>query len=116
MTESAEKEFYKALGQLIKQARTNAKLKQEAFASMLNLSRASIVNIEKGRQRPPIHLLWDIGKALNISVTKLLPVVSTPDEINNDWKKIISDKSNGNTEVKQRLFRFVQEVQSSRKK
>jgi transcriptional regulator with XRE-family HTH domain len=32
-----------------------------------------VVNIESGRQRPPVHLLWELAGALNVEIAHLLP-------------------------------------------
>jgi DNA-binding XRE family transcriptional regulator len=71
-----EDKFYEELGQLITKERLNAGVKQEDLANFLELSRASVVNIEKGRQRPSTFLLINIAKYLKIDFTKLIPPVN----------------------------------------
>lgn len=115
MTISEQEKFYQMLGELIKKARQEAGLKQEAFAKYLNLSRVSIVNIEKGRQHPPIHLMWVIAKVLDINVNQLLPSFNPSDEkISVKWKKIISQQVRGDKDSKERLIGFIEEVQTSK--
>ena len=114
MTESDKKKFYQTLGGRIRETRISAKMKQEAFASHLKLSRASVVNIEKGRQHPPIHVLWDIARILNIGVVELLPEFSSSESITSDWVKIIAQTSKGNKKTKEKLMSFVGEVKSSK--
>lgn len=111
MIKSEQSKFYLALGSSIRQARTKAKLKQETFATFLNLSRASIVNIEKGRQHPPIHLLWDIAKILNIQVSDLLPQFEIGEKVSPQWKKIIAKEST-NKEIKEKILGFIEEIES----
>lgn len=111
MIQTEQIKFYKILGSRIREARTNAKLKQETFAAFLNLSRASIVNIEKGRQHPPIHLLWDIAKVLNIAVTELLPHFEVGEKVNPQWKKIIA-KESASKETKEKILGFIEEIES----
>lgn len=60
--ELTEKEFYDIVGKKIKALRERAGHKQEDFAQLLDLSRASIVNIEKGRQTPSFYLVWKLSK------------------------------------------------------
>src|SRR5688572_2915683 len=96
MSESDQKRFYELLGERIRDARTDAKLKQETFASYLNLSRSSIVNIEKGRQHPQIHLLWDIAKILNIEVSEIFPKMPSSEKISPEWSRIIAQSAVGN--------------------
>ena len=107
MTDSEQKLFYEKLGGCIKQARLKAEIKQEAFAISLNLSRASIVNIEKGRQRPPIHLLWSIAKILNIEVTEMLPQFKASDTSLIEWKKIISKEIKDDKLTGNKLYEFI---------
>jgi DNA-binding XRE family transcriptional regulator len=115
MTHSDKKHFYESLGNRIKEARSTAKIRQETFASYLSLSRSSIVNIEKGRQHPQIHLLCDIARILNIKIADLLPEQSVMGEISSQWSKIIAQGSRGNKKTKEKLMSFVEEVKSSKK-
>lgn len=66
-------EFYVELGNRIRGARLLHQIGQEELASQLELSRASLVNIEKGRQRPMIHTLVSIAKLLNVPLHNLVP-------------------------------------------
>jgi transcriptional regulator with XRE-family HTH domain len=65
--------FYLDLGEAIKNQRIHKGYSQEDLAKYLTLTRTSIVNIEKGRQRPPIHTLYDLASFLNIPITDLFP-------------------------------------------
>src|ERR1700751_5428147 len=73
-------DLYRELGRKIRQARErqSQKLSQGALAQRLGLSRASMVNIEAGRQRAPLHLLWQITEVLHCKLIELIP---TPDEV-----------------------------------
>ncbi len=66
-------ELYRELGRKIRQARERQgeRLSQDALAKQLGISRASIVNIEAGRQRTPLHLLWQIAELLGTELTLL---------------------------------------------
>ena len=68
-------ELYRELGRRIRQARerNGEKLSQDALARRLGISRASVVNIEAGRQRAPLHLLWQIAELLGADLTQLIP-------------------------------------------
>ena len=67
--------LYRELGRKIRQAREGQgqKLSQGALAQRLGISRASMVNIEAGRQRAPLHLLWQIAELLQTDLTLLIP-------------------------------------------
>src|SRR5438270_13581022 len=73
-------ELYRELGRKIRQARERQgeRLSQDALAKQLGISRASMVNIEAGRQRAPLHLLWQIAEVLH---SKLIELIPTPDEV-----------------------------------
>ncbi len=68
-------ELYRELGRRIRQARerNGEGLSQDALAKQLGISRASVVNIEAGRQRAPLHLLWQIAQLLGTDLTSLIP-------------------------------------------
>ena len=63
--------FYKWLGEQIKRARKNANLTQEDLAKQLNLSRVSVANIEKGKQKIQIHTLIETAYYLKMSFEDL---------------------------------------------
>jgi len=65
--------LYRELGRRIRDARRGAELTQEALAGRLGLSRTSITNIERGIQHIPVHVLFDLGRALGVTVMELLP-------------------------------------------
>lgn len=65
--------LYRELGLRIAKIRKSQQLNQEDFGKQFNLSRTSVVNIEKGRQRPSIHLLYDIKRSFNIKIEDLIP-------------------------------------------
>jgi transcriptional regulator with XRE-family HTH domain len=65
--------FYEEVGRRLRRARTNAGLTQLQVAERVGLSRASIANIEAGRQQFPLHVLILLADALNVSGHELLP-------------------------------------------
>lgn len=70
-----DEEIYERLGQQIAARRRGLKMTQEKLAAAVGMSRASIANIESGRQNVLLHHLYRFAKALNIShVADLLPV------------------------------------------
>src|SRR5262245_66476690 len=68
-----ESELYSQLGQLVQRHRERLGLNQVEVARAIGLSRASIANIETGRQRIPIHHLYRLARALRVDVHALLP-------------------------------------------
>ena len=65
--------LYTAIGLRVRSARNRAELTQEDLGKAVGVLRTSITNIEKGRQRLPIDLLFDIADALGVQAAALLP-------------------------------------------
>ncbi len=65
--------LYKELGRIIRSKRKKLKIKQEDLANQLGLSRASIVNIEQGRHKPQIHVLYELCSIFSCSPSDILP-------------------------------------------
>lgn len=73
MSVDAER-LYRIVGERIRRSRGRIKgMSQAKLASKLGISRASIVNIEAGRQRAPLHLLWEIAEHLETELYLLVP-------------------------------------------
>lgn len=68
-----ESNIYVALGGLVREHREGQKLSQGALGKRIGLSRASVANIENGRQRIPLHHLYRMAKALGVNAHTLLP-------------------------------------------
>ena len=69
--------FYAEVGNRIKRARETLGITQDALASLVSLSRTSITNIEKGRQKLLLHTFVDFVAALQVSPDELLPERNT---------------------------------------
>lgn len=61
------------IGTRVRHARKDRALSQDQLAEAVGLTRASVANIEAGRQRPPIHILISLAETFGLSVTDLLP-------------------------------------------
>ncbi len=72
MTDQEKSIFYLKIGLNIKAVRENRDMKQHVLAEMLGLSRASVVNIEKGRQHVTLHTLWQIATVLNANFSDFI--------------------------------------------
>ena len=92
MTKSNQGKFYLELGSAIREARKNIEYSQEYVSLKVGKSRASIVNIEKGRQHPPPHLIWELAELLKVKVSELIPKFTALDEneINNVFERKIN--------------------------
>ena len=72
MTELKTK-LYEEIGRKIALYRKGKGYSQEMLAGKMGFSRASIANMERGRQHPPIHVLWELAECLEITFTDLIP-------------------------------------------
>jgi len=63
------------LGSKIKELRGRDDLTQEEFSGMLNLSRASILNMEAGRHSPTVEVLYLLCCIFQVDPNYLLPPI-----------------------------------------
>jgi len=111
-------QIYRELGLRIRQARerNGEGMSQDALAKRLGISRASIVNIEAGRQRAPIHLLWKIAELLGTELTLLIPrseellAPANPARFDREMIKQIEEAANGDPGAIKFLAAFVSKV------
>ena len=72
--------IYPEIGRRLLEAR-KGRFTQEQLADALaqrgvQLKRASIANIEKGKQRIMLHILFEIAEILGVEVSSLLPTIA----------------------------------------
>lgn len=67
------KTFYQELGHRIKTERLKRNISQENLGDQIELTRASVINIENGRHRPSIYQLIMIANYFQIEYTYLVP-------------------------------------------
>jgi transcriptional regulator with XRE-family HTH domain len=72
---------YVRFGARLRGERKHARLTQEDLAERLGLSRTTVVNIERGRQRVALHQLIQMADAIGCEVIHLIP---EPTEGNTD--------------------------------
>ena len=65
-------EIYKIIGCRIRDARRKRLITQESLATQLNLTRTSVTNIEKGRQKLLVHTLIQLSTVLGTTTAELL--------------------------------------------
>jgi transcriptional regulator with XRE-family HTH domain len=68
-----QKALYEVVGRRLREARREMRLTQGALAESVGLSRTSLTNIEKGRQKILVHTLFALATALQIPASELLP-------------------------------------------
>lgn len=88
--------LYKDLGKRLKTARKSAGLTQQTLADKVGLSRASITNIERGRQHIHIHTMFNICYTLGVNPSDLLINLEPTPKKELDKRRLISvDLSTG---------------------
>lgn len=75
--------LYQILGAKIKSRREELNMNQNELGQKVDIGRASISNIEKGRQKPPLSVIYKICHELDVDVHSILP---TYIEIENELK------------------------------
>ncbi|SRR6266542_3184626 len=69
-------EIYRIIGQRVRAERQKRKLTQNELAERVELTRTSITNIERGRQKLLLHTLFAFAAAFEIDAKELLTDVS----------------------------------------
>ena len=72
--------LYVSLGRMIRSRRARVEMTQDELARLVGMTRTSITNIERGRQKVQLHTLYDIAAALGVSTQDLLPPAKVPAE------------------------------------
>jgi transcriptional regulator with XRE-family HTH domain len=70
---SDQSAFYAEVGRRVRLARERAGLTQDVLAARVLLSRTSITNIERGRQKVLLHTFCSLADALGVAAAVLLP-------------------------------------------
>jgi transcriptional regulator with XRE-family HTH domain len=65
--------LYQVIGERIQAMRKMHNLTQEKLSESIHKSRSSIAQIESGRQKVSLELLYEIAQALKCSIHELLP-------------------------------------------
>lgn len=107
MTSDFQEFFYSELCKKIKWVRKDLKLTQYDFSEKLGLSRASIVNIEKERQKPTIHLLYKITQLAKIDMNYFFDSIqdeSTTSSFSKRIEKKLGKELNSNAQKTLKKF------------
>lgn len=115
MDNADEEALYRAVGERIRTARERhpARLSQAALAKNLEISRASIVNIEAGRQHAPLYLLWRIAQHLDVELLSLIPstadLAAAPSAaiLDEEMREELKKYTNGDAATESALSSFI---------
>lgn len=112
MTERERQRLYRRIGERVQEQREDAPLSQEKLGDLVGLSRSSIVNIEKGRQRPPLHRVWEIAETLEVNPSDLIPSleeVKSPEDVDPELEeRIIEEIGSDDPEAIRQVADFIQ--------
>lgn len=87
----SDDEIYKAFGRSVAARRRELDLTQAKLAARVGMSRASIANIESGRQNVLLHHVYSLASALAVAkLSDILPAPARP-EPHEDLEVIRSD-------------------------
>ena len=103
--------LYRHIGALIKSRRKKFKPRwtQEKLANRVGISRASLANIETGRQSVPVHQLYAFAEALHISPADFL-LAANDTGARAKWDEVIPDDLK--PQQKDQIARLLGETQS----
>jgi transcriptional regulator with XRE-family HTH domain len=82
MTKTASDQIQQAVGMAIKNRRAAVGMSQETLAAAVGLSRSSIANIECGRQKIGVTLLYVLAELLQTTPHDLLPPPQSKTAVN----------------------------------
>lgn len=65
--------LYALLGARLREIRHTRGLTQEQLAEAVGILRTSVANIEAGRQKAPLHVLYNLCQELGVELSMILP-------------------------------------------
>ena len=77
------------IGSRIRKYREERGLNQKQLAKLIGVSNSRVSNWEQGLNRPDADIIADICRALQVSPSDLLDVRLSPDELNDQERKVI---------------------------
>src|SRR5438093_13360933 len=72
MTDDA---LYREVGIRLRQLRESVGMTQADVAIRVGLERTSVTNIEAGKQKTPLHIIYRVASTLGVDLSKLLPTI-----------------------------------------
>ena len=97
--------IYHQIGGIIRALRRRADKAQDVLAGQLGISRATLANIETGRQRILVHQLYAIAQALDVKLSDLLP--SPRDDLSAANWTMLNFEGDLNTEQKKQVANLI---------
>ncbi len=72
MTDDA---LYREVGIRLRQLRESVGMTQADLATRVGLERTSVTNIEAGKQKTPLHIIYRVASTLGVDLSRLLPTI-----------------------------------------
>lgn len=104
--------LYQFIGSEIKKGRKDRGFTQKELSGQIGISRASLANIETGRQRLLVHQLYRIAEHLGLEVMGLLPNPSDMLEI--DALNGVDFSGDASPEQQRQLARLIQDAENEK--
>ncbi|WP_124979095.1 helix-turn-helix transcriptional regulator [Nonlabens xiamenensis] len=102
-------QFFSILSEKLYESRLKSGLSQEEVANKIGLTRASVINIEKGRQKVNIYLLWKFAELYSKGIQELLPPTNEPKKMSSKFERTVqfnASRHNLSSESVERLRLF----------
>ena len=110
--------FYADLGRRIyQQLRNSKRMTQAELGELLSprMTRASVANIESGKQRVLVHTLVDLVSALHCSLTDLLPAAVAAAPATSSPQTVAAELQQKLGLPKQKIARITKEIAKQRR-
>jgi transcriptional regulator with XRE-family HTH domain len=101
-----KKELSEYIGDVIKRKREELGLRQEHLAEFLGFSRASIINLEKGRHSIQVNSLFDLSLLFKCKIDEFFPPAESVD--------FVIEKETVFVEKTKRVFKVLTNPQQSK--
>ena len=85
-----EDRLYRLFGSRVRALREEKNVTQDELAKRVDLSRTSITNIERGRQRVLLHQMVGIAQALDADPTELIPKPESKPALREDVARVVA--------------------------
>ena len=112
-------DFYKEVGSRIKTERIKRNISQESLSNYLGLTRASVINLEKGRHRPSVYQILQVSIFFKMDYTLLIPFEifgrkAKNKNLGKDLSKIVADqKITDNKAAKEAINGFLSAIKNN---
>lgn len=113
LTHMADLEIYRVVGAALAARRKKLRLKQAEVADQIGLTRASLANIESGRQKIMLHQIYKLATALRVdSIVDLVPACYSFEQASGPLRLVGSDI---NEEQKAQIEQYVRRTAGGEK-